>query len=330
MVTRSLNQFPSENGISNVLSPLAIVTGKEMVDFNKIKGAFGDYVQVHETADITNTMAPRSVGGILLNMTPNDSGYYEFMNLNTGKLLTRRRFTVLPITQQVVERVEQIAKDQGMKEIKNGCLNFEWNPDEPIEDEQQNEEERAEDEDTVGEHFEEIEHLLNEEEIHEQLERLEQGPEVEDEVDKREDRDEPEREDEGRVISSDESTSESSNSNPDSDNADSSGSDDDGDDQFKTRSDTEIRSASENRSASDNGESEQEGRDRVEWEEVSDGDEDEIESDTSSDETEERTEEMNSQNIGGYSMRARSGGRVVFGSSMLQTVLLEAINETWR
>ena len=40
------------------------------------------------------------------------------MDLNSGKIITRKRLTIVPITQLVIARVEQLADQQGFKSLK--------------------------------------------------------------------------------------------------------------------------------------------------------------------------------------------------------------------
>ena len=61
---------------------------------------------MHKSMDRTNTTNPRTIGAIALGMSSSRSGHYEFMNLNTGKILSHKHFTVLPITDAVVKQVE--------------------------------------------------------------------------------------------------------------------------------------------------------------------------------------------------------------------------------
>ena len=141
---RCLNQFPARDGVSKTMSPLSIVTGANTPDYNKLKIEFGQYAQVHANDNVTNTTASRSIGAIALSATPYENGYYKFMNLNTGKVLNKKQFTILPITEQVIKRVEEIAKQQGQGLIKNGVPRFEWKNREEIEDIDDNEDEQHE------------------------------------------------------------------------------------------------------------------------------------------------------------------------------------------
>jgi hypothetical protein len=77
-VVRCLNQFPWKNGISDALSPAAIVTGAAPPDFNNMRLEFGTYVQVFEDNSPSNTPKARSLGAIALNPTGNAQGDYFF------------------------------------------------------------------------------------------------------------------------------------------------------------------------------------------------------------------------------------------------------------
>jgi hypothetical protein len=62
-----LNAFPYDGGVSEELSPRAIVVG-QVVDYSKhCKYELGEYVQVHEEHD--NSMTPRTVGALAMRPT---------------------------------------------------------------------------------------------------------------------------------------------------------------------------------------------------------------------------------------------------------------------
>ena len=66
------NSFPPVGGVSDTLSPQAIVTGLE-VDYEKhCQLEFGTYVQTHEESN--NTMTSRTTGAIALRPTGNKQG----------------------------------------------------------------------------------------------------------------------------------------------------------------------------------------------------------------------------------------------------------------
>ena len=133
-VTRNLNQLPARDGISDCLSPMMLVTGIGEIDYNKLTLEFGSYVQVHESNERTNDQQPWTFGAIAMSMTWNASGHHNFLNLNTGKLVQRRRYTDLPITQSVIERVKQLAISTGQPPMVQDGLLFEWGESDPITD----------------------------------------------------------------------------------------------------------------------------------------------------------------------------------------------------
>lgn len=103
-----LNSFPARDGISDTLSPRAIITGSH-IDFNKhCKLEFGAYVQAHEEHD--NTMATRTTGAIALRPTGNAQGGYFLYSLSTGRVLNRNNWTALPMPQDVIARVHTLAR----------------------------------------------------------------------------------------------------------------------------------------------------------------------------------------------------------------------------
>jgi Reverse transcriptase (RNA-dependent DNA polymerase) len=127
-----LNQFPADGGISDTMSPYTIMTGKPSLDFNTLKLEFGSYVQVFEENNPTNTMKERNTGAIALSHTGNVQGDYFFMSLQTGRRLSRHAWTVIPMSQLVIERVEQIALTEQQPILEGGLPLFEWEPNLPI------------------------------------------------------------------------------------------------------------------------------------------------------------------------------------------------------
>ena len=103
-----LNGFPKCNGISNVLSPRQIVTGSA-IEYNRhCTLAFGTYVQTHEAHD--NTMIPRTTGALALRPTGNIQGGHYFYSLSSGRLISRNRWTELPMPAEVIERIHTLAR----------------------------------------------------------------------------------------------------------------------------------------------------------------------------------------------------------------------------
>jgi hypothetical protein len=61
---RCLNQFPWKYGVSETMSPLSIVTGAPLPDYNNMWIEFGSYAQVFEEHPPTNTPRARTLGAI--------------------------------------------------------------------------------------------------------------------------------------------------------------------------------------------------------------------------------------------------------------------------
>jgi hypothetical protein len=147
---KSLNQFPADNGISDTLSPTTIVTGLPPPNYNHMQ-EFGEYVTVFKDNNPTNKNAPRIVDAIALHHTGNAQGDYYSTSLSTGKQVSRRQFTKLPITQRVIDAVEALAVSQGQPILPGASPAFTWNPnDNPIMDDAEQE---PEEDDKIVEGF---------------------------------------------------------------------------------------------------------------------------------------------------------------------------------
>jgi Cobalamin biosynthesis protein CobT (nicotinate-mononucleotide:5, 6-dimethylbenzimidazole phosphoribosyltransferase) len=125
------NAFPSEHGVSNVLSPRNLVDNLPNLDYNSIKIPFGSYCQIAIDETITNTTRPRTIGAIVLDPTGLNRKY-RFMSLESGKRVSGRIVQILPVTDEVVERVDEIGTQQRQSRIRDGRLLFEWRPGQPI------------------------------------------------------------------------------------------------------------------------------------------------------------------------------------------------------
>jgi Reverse transcriptase (RNA-dependent DNA polymerase) len=130
-----LNQLPADDGVSTALSPNTILTGRPNPDFNHLRLEFGLYVQIFEpTTFATNTLRSRTTGAITLTHTGNAQGDYYFMLLITGRRLSRHQYTVVPITDATIERVEQLAALEDQPWVQSSGLLVEWRPHLPFDD----------------------------------------------------------------------------------------------------------------------------------------------------------------------------------------------------
>ena len=125
---KRLNNLPADDGISDTLSLNTLVMGAQNPDYNElVKLQFGDYVQVHQERQITNSNKPRSIGAIALYPSGNAQYTWYFMSLNTGKRLHRRNWTPLPMGEEIIVWVHALAEEQGRSKVINN-FNFEWRP----------------------------------------------------------------------------------------------------------------------------------------------------------------------------------------------------------
>jgi hypothetical protein len=103
-----LNSFPPDDGVSNVLSPRAIVAGMELNYAKYCQLKFGTYVQTHKQHD--NSMATSTAGAIALRPTGNNQSGYYFYSLTTGQCINRNQWTSLPMPNNVIDSVCNLAR----------------------------------------------------------------------------------------------------------------------------------------------------------------------------------------------------------------------------
>ena len=104
--------FPEKGGVTNI-SPRTLMT-RIKLDYNKnCRLPFGSYVQVHGEPSPKNSPTARTIVAITLGPTGNLQGGYKLLNLRTGKKITRRNWTHLPMSIEVIRRVNEIGTAQG-------------------------------------------------------------------------------------------------------------------------------------------------------------------------------------------------------------------------
>ena len=89
------------------------MTGIKLYYSKHCRLLFGSYVQVHDEPSPTNSPTARTIGAITLGPTGNLQGGYKSLNLRTGKKITRRNWTYLPIPIEVIKRLNEIGTAQG-------------------------------------------------------------------------------------------------------------------------------------------------------------------------------------------------------------------------
>jgi Reverse transcriptase (RNA-dependent DNA polymerase) len=127
---RTVNMLPHPDGVSSTLSPTTIITGEPKTDYRTLHLEFGTYVQVYDGT--SNDTKSRTLGAIATNPTGNSSGDYYFMSLATGHRIHRRSWTILPISDSVISRVEAIAFNENMPPISTDHILTEYDPDDIV------------------------------------------------------------------------------------------------------------------------------------------------------------------------------------------------------
>ena len=110
-----LNLFPAKGGVSKYYSPRMILTERNLEYEKHCKVPFGAYVQATHETNATNSIAARTLDCIYLRANNNIQGRHEVMGLNTGRVITRSRVKILPMTEVVIKVVEAMAEKQGQK-----------------------------------------------------------------------------------------------------------------------------------------------------------------------------------------------------------------------
>ena len=114
-----------------------IVEGKQKLYLSKKRLEFGAYALVY--VGTSNNMKSRGVPAIALKAS-NEAGGFYFMSLHTGKRIHSYIWSELPIDEDVICRVEELAtKEKQPVHIDNHPI-FEWTPGQPIENNTVNEE----------------------------------------------------------------------------------------------------------------------------------------------------------------------------------------------
>jgi len=126
---KDLNEEVASNGISDVLSPGTLVIGRVEPSYKEVQALnFGDYVQAHVSASITNTNEPLTTGAIALYPSRNGQGSWYFMSLDTGKRIHRYSWDVIPLSRDVINRVNAIDLSEGQSLVATN-FKYQWDPD---------------------------------------------------------------------------------------------------------------------------------------------------------------------------------------------------------
>ena len=114
-VTKWINIFPVSNLVRDLYSPRTIVTGRKLDCQKNCKIEFRQSVQVHDHLDglILNSVTNRrTTGGIAIGSFGNLQGGYKFLSLETGRVVTGYKWTIVPISEKIIGRIHELAINQ--------------------------------------------------------------------------------------------------------------------------------------------------------------------------------------------------------------------------
>ena len=126
-----MNRIPSQEGADRNYNPAAIVEGRNKIDMSKKIIAYGAYAEVQFGTQ--NNIKNRSIPGISLEPS-NDGGGYQFMSLYTGQRINNFEYKELPITDELIERVEELVELEKQPVLTGGVPTFEQTRGVEIED----------------------------------------------------------------------------------------------------------------------------------------------------------------------------------------------------
>ena len=91
-VVKTLNNTPKRGGLSDVLSPSSLITGSPPPNFKTMTElSFGEYVEVKESRNVSNSMQQRTVGVLALHPSGNTQGTWYFWSLEIARTIHRKQ-----------------------------------------------------------------------------------------------------------------------------------------------------------------------------------------------------------------------------------------------
>ena len=131
-VTKDDNDLPINDGLSDIYGPITLVKGTPRPDYDRlIMLSFGDYVQVKQPVNLTNSSEARTVGAIILYPSVNAQGSWYFMSMATGEKIHRYEWTEISITRDTIYAIHRMAQERGMPEV-NENFTYEAMPGEEV------------------------------------------------------------------------------------------------------------------------------------------------------------------------------------------------------
>jgi hypothetical protein len=114
---KCLNMMPCRTRM-DMVSPREAFTGRKIDYRLDLRAAFGDYIQAHlpnVSEQDVKSLNPRTSGALVVSMTGNLQGSVQAIDLNTMKMITRDKFTILPMPPTVIDYLNRMAAEQKRK-----------------------------------------------------------------------------------------------------------------------------------------------------------------------------------------------------------------------
>lgn len=96
----------------NETPPRELLTGRKLDYKRDLRVGFGDYVQAYDPAVVKNSFQPRTHGCIVLSPLNNTQGTMYMLSLRSGKVVKRDQYKVLPIPDEVIIYMNEMALRQ--------------------------------------------------------------------------------------------------------------------------------------------------------------------------------------------------------------------------
>ena len=104
-VVMMINTFPPKRGLSHKYSSRTSMRGNRLEFKKQSRCPFRSYIQPHDDRNVSNLMVDRIQGAICLCPTGNLQGPYKFLSICTGRNIIWSKFTELPTTPRVTQRL---------------------------------------------------------------------------------------------------------------------------------------------------------------------------------------------------------------------------------
>ena len=114
---KKMNYFPVKGGVSQYFSPRHLLHQKKLDYAKHCKIPQFAFVQAHDEPDPSNTQVQRTLDALYISPTENAQLGYRLLNLSTGRPITRRKVTTVPMPDWVISLVEHWAKTDKKKAL---------------------------------------------------------------------------------------------------------------------------------------------------------------------------------------------------------------------